>query len=138
MALLSLLFHYDYFSSLKSSLRITKLERRFTSSHETVKLLRPPYITENLHTPMGCWNGVGADPAYSYQLLICNDPFYRGFLISAHTGGCFMTCTNWCSDVSASFFHTAFTNSHGQKGGVAFGEKGHEVHDKKRISIGLR
>ena len=33
-----------------------------------------------------------------------------------------MTCTYWCSDVSASFFHTTFTNSHGQKGGVAFGE----------------
>ena len=55
MALLSLLFHYDYFSSLKSSLRSTKLERtRLTSSHETIKLLRPPSITENLHTPMGC------------------------------------------------------------------------------------
>ena len=54
MALLSLLFHYDYFSSQKSSLRITQLERRFTSSHETIKLLRPPSITENLHTPMGC------------------------------------------------------------------------------------
>ena len=54
MALLSLLCHYDYFSSLKSSLRITKLERRFTSSHETIKLLRPPSITENLYTPMGC------------------------------------------------------------------------------------
>ena len=49
-----------------------------------------------------------------------------------------MTCTYWCSEVSASFFHTAFTNSHGKKGGVAFGEKGHEVHDKRRISIGLR
>ena len=85
----------------------------------------------------GLWDGVGADPAYSYQLLICDDPFYRGFLISAHTGGCFMTCTDWCSDVSASFFRTAFTNSHGQKGGVAFGEKGHDVHDKRRISIGL-
>ena len=42
-----------------------------------------------------------------------------------------MTCTHWCSDVNASFFHTAFSNSLGQKGGVAFGEKGHYVHDKK-------
>ena len=49
-----------------------------------------------------------------------------------------MTCTYWCSEVSASFFRTAFTNSHGKKGDVAFGEKGHEVHDKRRISIGLR
>ena len=88
---------------------------------------------------MGCgtvWGGGGADPAYSYQLLICDDLLYRGFLVSAHTGDCFMTCTNWCSDVSASFFRTAFTNSHGQKGGVAFGEKGHDVHDKRRINIG--
>ena len=49
-----------------------------------------------------------------------------------------MACTNWCSDVSASFFRAAFTNSHDQKGGMAFGEKGHDVHDKRRISIGLR
>ena len=61
-----------------------------------------------------------------------------GFLISAHTGDCFMTCTYFCSDVSASFIRTAFTNSHGQKGGVAIGEKGQEVHDKRHISIGLR
>ncbi|XP_066017603.1 uncharacterized protein [Pocillopora verrucosa] len=86
----------------------------------------------------GLWDGVGADPAYSYQLLICDDPFYRGFLISAHTGGCFKTCTDWCADDSASFFRTAFTNSKGEKGGVAFGEKGHAVQDKRRISIGLR
>ena len=33
-----------------------------------------------------------------------DDLLYRDFLVSAHTGGCFMTCTNWCSDVSASFF----------------------------------
>ena len=59
MALLSLLFHYDYFSSLKSSLRSTKLERRLTSSHETIKLLRPPSITENLQTPMDCGMGWG-------------------------------------------------------------------------------
>ena len=57
--LLSLLFHYDYFSSQKSSLRITKLERRFTSSPETIKLLRPPSITENLQTPMDCGTGWG-------------------------------------------------------------------------------
>ena len=35
----------------------------------------------------GLWDGVGADPAYTYQLLICDDPLYGGFLISAHTGG---------------------------------------------------
>ena len=40
-----------------------------------------------------------------------DDLLYRDFLVSAHTGGCFMTCTNWCSDVSASFFCIAFTNS---------------------------
>ena len=57
--LLSLLFHYDYFSSQISSLRITKLERRFTSSPETIKLLRPPSITENLQTPMDCGTGWG-------------------------------------------------------------------------------
>ena len=42
-----------------------------------------------------------------------------------------MTCTNWCPDDSASFFRIAFTNSYGQKDGVAFGEKSHDVHDKK-------
>ena len=57
--LLSLLFHYDYFSSQKSSVRITKLERRFTSSPETIKLLRPPSITENLQTPMDCGTAWG-------------------------------------------------------------------------------
>ena len=71
--LLSLLFHYDYFSSQKSSLRITKLERRFTSSHETIKLLRPPSITENLHTPMGCgtvWGLIQLIPTSFWFVMI--------------------------------------------------------------------
>ena len=74
MALLSLLFHYDYFSSLKSSLRSTKLERtRLTSSHETIKLLRPPSITENLHTPMGCgtvWGLIQLIPTSFWFVMI--------------------------------------------------------------------
>ena len=73
MALLSLLFHYDYFSSLRSSLRITKLERRFTSSHETIKLLRPPSITENLYTPMGCgtvWGLIRLIPTSFWFVMI--------------------------------------------------------------------
>ena len=138
ITLLSLLFHYDHFSSQKSSLRITKLERKIYFKSRNNQAIKASLNYGKSAYSYGLWDGVGADPAYSYQLLICDDPFYRGFLISAHTGGCFMTCTYWCSDVSASFFRTAFTNSHGQKGGVAFGEKGHDVHDIRRISIGLR
>ena len=138
MALLNLLFHHDYFSSLKSSLRITKLERRLTSSHETIKLLRPPSITENLHAPMGCgtvWGLIRLILTSFWFVMIRSTGASR---FPPTQGVCLMTCTYWCSDVSASFFHTAFTNSHGQKGGVAFGEKVHEIHDKRRISIGLR
>ena len=116
-------------------MRITKLERKIYFKSRNNQAIKASLNYGKSAYSYGLWDGVGADLAYSYKLLICDDLLYRGFLVSAHTGDCFMTCTNWCSDVSASFFGTAFTNSHGQKGGVAFGEKGHDVHDKY---IGLR
>ena len=99
-----------------------------TRNLRLTKLLRPPSIKENLHIPMGCgtaWGLIRLIPSSFWFVMI----YSKGASWFLPTQG---------SDVSASFFRTAFTNSHGQKGGVAFGEKGHDVHDKRRISIGLR
>ena len=86
----------------------------------------------------GLWDGVGAASNYSYHLLICDLSFYSGFLVSGFTENCDKHCGYWCGEDSPTFFRTAFTNVYGQKGGVAFGEKGHDVHNKRRISVGLR
>ncbi|KAK2563142.1 hypothetical protein P5673_013486 [Acropora cervicornis] len=36
----------------------------------------------------GLWDAVGASRSYSYQLLICDHPFYSGFMMSGFTGNC--------------------------------------------------
>ena len=48
-------------------------KEKFTSSHETIKLLRPPSITENLHTPMGCgtvWGLIQLIPTSFWFVMI--------------------------------------------------------------------
>ena len=46
----------------------------------------------------GLWDGFGTNNAYSYQLLICDHPFYSGFLVSGYTGSCYKHCDHWCAD----------------------------------------
>ena len=84
----------------------------------------------------GLWDGVGANNPYSYQLLICDDPFYSGFLVSGYTGNCYKHCSSWCGDSASPFFRTATTPS--AYGGVAFNVNGHSTYPKRLISVGLR
>ena len=84
----------------------------------------------------GLWDGVGADNAYHYQLLICNSSFYAGFFVSGHTNNCFKVCVNWCGDAISPYFRTASANA-GYLG-VAFNTNGHRPLNNKLISVGLR
>ncbi|KAL9971678.1 hypothetical protein ACROYT_G017876 [Oculina patagonica] len=87
-------------------------------------------------SPYGLWHGVGANNNYSYQLLICDHPFYSGFLISGYTGNCYKHCSSWCSDPSSPYFRTAYTDSNYR--GVAFNTNGHRPLSNRLISVGLR
>ena len=86
----------------------------------------------------GLWHGVGANNAYSYQLLICDDSFYSGFFISGYTSNCYKTCNNWCGDKTSPYFRTASTSSSYK--GVAFNTNGHSpnIPSSRLISVGLR
>ena len=84
----------------------------------------------------GLWDGVGANNAYSYQLLICDTSFYSGFFVSGYTGGCYKQCTSWCSDLASPYFRTASTSANFK--GVAFNNKGATSLGNRLISVGLR
>ena len=86
----------------------------------------------------GLWHGVGANNAYSYQLLICDDSFYSGFFISGFTSNCYKKCNNWCADTASPYFRTAST--HSSYRGVAFNTNGHHLNilSSRLISVGLR
>ena len=84
----------------------------------------------------GLWDGVGANSAYSYQLLICDDPFYSGFLVSGYTDNCYKHCNSWCADSASPFFRTATISS--SHGGVAFHINSYLAYSKRLISVGLR
>ncbi|XP_078371591.1 uncharacterized protein LOC144655242 [Oculina patagonica] len=90
----------------------------------------------------GLWDGVGANNAYSYQLLICDiSAFYSGFFISGYTTYqqtyCYKHCNSWCGDGTSPYFRTAFANNAGS-GGVAFNTNGHNALSNRLISVGLR
>ena len=83
----------------------------------------------------GLWDGVGTGNAYNYQLLICDDPFYSGFLVSGYIHGmCYKQCWNWCADLALPFFRTASSGY----GGVAVNVNGHKTYSNRLISVGLR
>ena len=86
----------------------------------------------------GLWDGVGTDDAYSYQLLICDDPFYSGFFVSGYTNNCYKQCRYWCGDSASPYFRTA--SNHSLYKGVAFNTNGHypNVVNNSLISVGLR
>ena len=83
------------------------------------------------------WDGVGTNTSYSYQLLICDDPFYSGFFVSGYTG-CNKQCSNWCVDTASPYFRTAATNA--LYDGVAFNTNGgaHSKVSNRLVSVGLR
>ena len=82
----------------------------------------------------GLWDGFGTNNAYRYQLLICDQPFFSGFLVSGHTGNCYKQCTKWCGDHVSPYFRTATSSSTG----VAFNSNGARSHSKRLMSVGLR
>lgn len=85
----------------------------------------------------GFWDGVGVDNAFSYQLLIYDDPFFTGFFISGYKG-CYKVCNSWCLDQVSPYFRTASTDSNFN--GVAFNSNGHHPNrvNNRLISVGLR
>lgn len=86
----------------------------------------------------GLWDAVGASQYYSYQLLICDNSFYSGFLVSGYTNNCYKGCAHWCYDKYSPFFRTA--SSDHQYKGVAFNTNGAppNVVDNRLVSVGLR
>ncbi|XP_067041976.1 uncharacterized protein [Acropora muricata] len=84
----------------------------------------------------GLWDAVGASSSYFYELLICDDPFYSGFMVSGFTGNCSKQCHHWCGDFSSPYFRTA-SNSSLYKG-VAFNTNGAREVSKRLMSVGLR
>ena len=83
------------------------------------------------------WKGGGvADPTYvKYQLLICDTPFFTGFLMSGYKN-CYKRCDAWCGDRTSTYFRSAASRQ--RYSGVAFNENGHGALSKKLISVGLR
>ena len=86
----------------------------------------------------GLWDGVGTNIAYSYQLLICDDPFFSGFFVSGYTGNCYKRCSGWCGDTASPYFRTAATDA--SYGGVAFNMNGYGNNQltNRLVSVGLR
>ena len=91
---------------------------------------------ENSGSALGLWDAVGASRSYSYQLLICDNSFYSGFMVSGFTGDCYKHCVSWCMDDSSPYFRTATTDS--RFNGVAFNANGHRAVSSRLMSVGLR
>ena len=85
---------------------------------------------------LGLWDAVGASRSYSYQLLICDDPFYSGFMVSGFTGGCYKQCNSWCDDKGSPYFRTTSTDNLYK--GVAFNTSGPFTVNATLMSVGLR
>ena len=76
ITLLSLLFHYDHFSSQKSSLRITKLERKIYFKSQNNQAIKASLnYGKSAHT-YGLWDGVGGlirlIPKSFWFVMICS------------------------------------------------------------------
>ena len=89
----------------------------------------------NPASTFGLWDYMGVVDGFSYQLLICDDSFYSGFLVSGFVNNCHKECRDWCGDFSSPFFRTA---AHYGPIGVAFNGNGHSPRSNKLISVGLR
>ena len=73
---------------------------------------------------------------FKYQLMICDDSFYRGFHVSGFTG-CWKRCNSWCNDQASPHFRTASSSAH--FGGIAFNINGHVRNLPNRlISVAIR
>ena len=84
----------------------------------------------------GLWDAMGASRSYSYQLLICDNLFYTGFMVSGFTHSCYKQCFSWCYDTGSPYFRTASTSSLYK--GVAFNVNGHRPVSNRLMSVGLR
>ena len=90
----------------------------------------------NSASTFGLWDNMIAIDGYSYQLLICDNSFYSGFLVSGFVNQCYKGCNNWCSDSASPYFRTAANRS--DVTGVAFNVNGHSPRSNKLVSVGLR
>ena len=91
----------------------------------------------------GLWDSVGADEAFSYQLLICDKESsattkFSGFFISGYTDECYKTCEKWCNDEISPHFRTSSGKIDYK--GVAFNVSAHDPNQirNKLIIVGLR
>ena len=113
-------------------------QREFFSGASGQKI-KPIDSYSNQAQPQGLWTAHGlADGSYSYQLMICDNSFYSGFMISGFTNNCYKRCSYWCGDRSSPYFRTATT--HQKYPGVAFNINGHRPNTPptKLVSVGLR
>ena len=85
----------------------------------------------------GLWDNMEVVDAYAYQLLICDDSLYSGFLISGFNRNCYKKCSDWCGDSASPYFRTAAYNRP-DLSGIAFNVNGHSARSDKLISVGLR
>ena len=135
-----------YFSSFKSSFLLCQFTEIIFVDHKTgskayFKRRSKDAITAadnygNSASIYGLWDGVGANSSYSYQLLICEGPYFFGFFISGYTGDSYKVCSNWRVDTVSPYFRTASTNP--SFGGVAFNVNGYCTLSNRLISVGLR
>lgn len=104
----------------------------------------PPLTTlpnyNKIASTYGLWRGQGtvsSSFAGKYQLLICDQLFFRGFMVSGFTN-CYKHCNNWCGDKTSPYFRTS--TSHASYLGVAFNVNGHAPNrvGNKLMSVGLR
>jgi len=104
----------------------------------THKLNSSLVASENYGIPLtGLWIGGGvADKNYEYQLVICDIPFYSGFVVPGFLNSCFKQCNSWCDDETTPFFRTATSSL--SYSGVAFNVNGHHALTNRLISVGLR
>lgn len=110
----------------------------------------PPLTTlpnyNKIASTYGLWKGQGTVSSSftgDYQLLICDHPFFTGFMVSGltppHTPPqCYKQCSHWCGDKISPYFRTSSTSANYL--GVAFNVNGHFPNrvGNKLMSVGLR
>ena len=87
----------------------------------------------------GLWQSRSiAETSLGYQLLICDTPFFTGFMVSGYTGNCWKQCDNWCGDTHSPYFRTATSDKNYP--GTAFNENGHfpNLPPLDLLSVGFR
>lgn len=95
----------------------------------------------NVASTYGSWNLMaGVKNSYwgDYELLICDDNFFSGFMVSGIFGNCSKHCNSWCLDVQSPYFRTAADNC--SFDGVAYNINGHSPNsvENRLMSVGLR